>query len=208
MSDRDWFRNEKWDRATELWFFEKLRRARDKAQPLRIQARYLVHENPKAALALLDQYFALGDHFDKAQAYLDQAEAYLTLGQQEEAIQSLRNALERERDFPNLKTEAWSRYALLVGENKLDHLYDDALEVLKKNSVQPQAFPLDGFHWNAACALIADGRGLRDDAAKCAYQALKFAELTHSGFRYHPKLGLVGPQYNDLKAKLRRIAER
>lgn len=207
MGNRDWFRNERWDRDTEFVFFEKLHRAKDKAQPLRIQARYLVHKNPKASLALLDRYFALGDHFDKAQAYLDQAEAHLTLGQQEKALQSLKNALDRERDFPNLKTAAWSRYALLVAEKKLDHLYDDALEVLKKNSHQPHAFPLDAFHWNAACALIADGRGLRDDAAKCANQALQFAELADSGMRYHPKLGLVGSQYDDLKAKLRRLAD-
>jgi hypothetical protein len=100
MRRDDWFRNKKWDAATEAHFNEKLRRARDKAQPLRIQAGYLVNAVPKAALALLGRYLALGDHFDIAQAFLDQAEAHLTLGAQEEALRSLENALQREREFP------------------------------------------------------------------------------------------------------------
>jgi len=33
MGCDDWFRNRKWDAATEAHFNEKLRRARDKAQP-------------------------------------------------------------------------------------------------------------------------------------------------------------------------------
>src|SRR6478735_9407868 len=124
MGRDDWFRNEKWDAATEAHFNEKLRRARDKAQPLRIQAYYLENTDPKAAFALLDRYFALGNHFDMASAFLHQAEAHLTLGEQEEALRSLEKALQRERDFPNVKTQAWSRFALLVAERKLDHLYD------------------------------------------------------------------------------------
>lgn len=160
---------------------------------------------PETALALLDKYFALGDHFDKAQACLDQAEAYLTLGAQEEALQSLRNALQREREFPSVKTQAWSRYALFVAQERLDHLYDDALQVLRENTRQSHSFPVDGFRWNAACALIADAQGLRQDAAECAAKALQFAEMPHSGFRYHPDVGLVGSQYDRLKDKLRRF---
>jgi hypothetical protein len=48
MGRDDWFRNKKWDAATQAHFNEKLRRARDKAQPLRIQASYLENIDPKA----------------------------------------------------------------------------------------------------------------------------------------------------------------
>lgn len=206
MGRGEWFRNRKWDAATEARFNEKLRRARDKAQPLRIQAGYLVNTNPEAALALLDRYFALGDRFDIAQAYLDQAEAHLTLGAQKEVLQSLENALQREREFPNVKTQAWSRYTLLIAEKRLDHLYDSALQVLRENPLTSHSFPVDGFRWNAASALIAVARGLCDQATQSAAKALQFADLTHSGFRYHPDVGLVGSQYEDLAKELHRLA--
>lgn len=207
MRRNDWFRNEKWDATVEARFLAKLRRARDKAQPLRIQASYLVERNPTAALALLDKYFALGDHFDKAQAFLDQAEAHFTLGAEEEAIQSLEKALQRERDFPNVKTQAWSRFALLVAEKKLAHLYYKAMQVLQENQLHTHSFPIDVFRWHAAFALIADARGLRDQGAESAAKALEFADLTHSGFRYHPDVGLVGSNYDSLKTELHRLVK-
>ena len=208
MARDDWFRNKKWDAATEAHFNEKLRRARDKAQPLRIQASYLENIDPNASLALLDRYFALGPHWDMASAFLNQAEAYLALREQEKALSSLERALQRERDFPNLKTQAWSRYALLIAENKLEPLYDKALHVLKENPVSSLSFPVDGFLWNAAFALIADSTGQRKQAMETAVRALEFSALTHSGFRYHPHAGLVEGRYGELKDELRRLARR
>ena len=82
--------------------------------------------------------------------------------------------MQREREFPNLKTEAWSRYALLVAEEKLEQLYDDALQVLRENTLQSHSFPIDGFRWNSAFALIADAQGLDDYAAEAAAKALRF----------------------------------
>jgi tetratricopeptide (TPR) repeat protein len=207
MGRDDWFRNKKWDAATEAHFNEKLRRARDKAQPLRIQAGHLKDTDPQVTLALLDRYFALGDHFDIAQAFLDQAEAYLTLGAQGEALRSLENALQREREFPNVKTQAWSRYTLLVAQRRLDHLYDSALRVLGENPLSSLSFPVDGFLWHAAFALMADARGQRKHAAETAAKALEFAARTHSSFRHHRDVGLVGARYDELKHELLRLSE-
>ena len=49
----------------------------------------------KRLSTLLEGYLALGDHFDRAQAFLGSSRGVLTLGQREEALQSLRNALQR-----------------------------------------------------------------------------------------------------------------
>src|SRR5690349_22700680 len=99
MAD-DWFRNTEWNESVALAFEQKLKRARRKSQYLRIQACTLARHDPKVALELLERYFALGDDFDHAQAYVDQANAYLALGDVDAAIRSYESALERERAFP------------------------------------------------------------------------------------------------------------
>ena len=74
--------------------------------------------------------------------------------------------MQREREFPNVKTNAWSRFTLLVAERKLDYLYDKALQVLDENPLRSHLFPVDGFRWHAAFALIAYAQGMHDHAAK------------------------------------------
>ncbi|WP_026600689.1 hypothetical protein [Methylomonas sp. 11b] len=96
MSRHDWYRNKKWDGDIEAAFTAKLKRARDKSQYLRIQASILADSQPEITLQLLEQYFALGVHFDYAQAWLDKARAHLSLDQLNQAIQAYQSALARE----------------------------------------------------------------------------------------------------------------
>ena len=96
MARDDWFRHTDWNAEIEAAFFEKLRRARDKKQYLRIQASTIAGRKPEVALRLLEEYFGLGDHFDQAQAHADRASACLALGDIEHAIAALEAALARE----------------------------------------------------------------------------------------------------------------
>jgi tetratricopeptide (TPR) repeat protein len=204
MASDDWFRNKDWSPAVEGRFFEKLRRARKKASYLRIQASYLRQSHPKVALALLEQYFALGDDFELASAFEIQATAYLSLGDVEQAVKSYESALEREHEFPSLRTTAWLDFPILVASQKIRTHYATALDLLSQHKSEI-TFPVDEFKYCAAHALINMEQGDLRTAREFAVGALRAAELDHSGFRYHAKSGLVGNHYEAIESQLLRL---
>jgi len=206
MAPEKWFCNEEWNLTIEEHFFKKLRRARDKAQYLKIQAGCLCKKHPQVALALLEKFFALdGNSIFRADAFLHQAEVHLSLGDKRKALESFQKALQRQREFPNVITPAWSEYGLLVATEKMSELFDDALKVLQEHKTG-LLFPIEQFLWYGIYALITDARGERQAAKEYAAKALHISGLTHSGLRYHPKLGLVEARYESLKATLRWLA--
>jgi hypothetical protein len=77
------------------------------------------------------------------------------------------------------------------------------LEKYKTRLESPMTFPVDHFRWHAACALIAADTHNAATAKAHAQSALEAAALDHSGFRYHPTVGLVTNQYDDLVQKLK-----
>lgn len=189
MSNSDWYRNTEWNDQVESAFTAKLTRARNKSQYLRIQASMLAKSNPSQALKLLDEYFALGEDFDFAQAYVDRASAYINLDQIDIALESYRNALKREAKFPRLLTNAYLHYPFLIAKKEIKHLYEDALMVLDAHVDRPM-FPIDVYQWNASKALIYSGLAKNQKAREFAVLALDAASKDHSGFRYHQKAGL------------------
>ncbi|ASK68242.1 hypothetical protein CF168_04780 [Shewanella bicestrii] len=204
MSSEDWYRNKEWSEEIESKFFEKLKRARRKEQYLRIQACTIASTEPDIALSLLKQYFELNDDFDHAQAYCDMATAYIAKGELENAINSYGKALERESVFPNLKTDAYILYPLVIVENKLSKLYQSANLVLDEHQ-ERLMFPVDHFRWHAAKAIISAESGNTEEAANHAGQAFDAAQIKKSGFRFHQNLGLVGKEYKGLVNELRAI---
>ena len=204
MTSEDWYRNEEWSEEIESKFFEKLKRARRKEQYLRIQACTIATTEPDVALSLLEQYFELNDGFHHAQAYCDMATAYIAKGKIENAINSYGKALERESVFPNLKTDAYILYPLLIVENKLTKLYYSANEALDEHQ-ERLLFPVDHFRWHAAKAIIASATDNKALAAEHARMAFDAAKIKKSSFRFHQSLGLVGKEYKGVVSELRAI---
>jgi tetratricopeptide (TPR) repeat protein len=205
MSRDDWFRNTDWNADVEAAFFKKLSRARDKAQYLRIQASTLRLQHPAVALKLLSQYFELGEHFDIAQAFADKASAELALGDVDGAIRSYEDALKREAEYPKLLTNAYLYLPLLIVRRGLKERYSQAVEILERHKGR-LSFPVDHFLWNSVNAIVLSKTGKRSEASVAALAALEAAGLQHSGFRYHPNVGLVEAEYDDVLQHARKIA--
>lgn len=205
MGQREWFRNVTWDAEVELAFEQRLRRARDKSQYLRIQASYLAERHPATALGLLDRYFALGEHFDMAQAHVDRARALLALRDIEGALISYEAALQRERQYPRLHTGAYLDYPSLVIEARLELLYLRAFEVLTMNAHR-LLFPVDHYRAHGMRALLLQHFGRVDQAQAEARLAITAAEQTHSGFRYHRHVGLVRRTDDDFGKQVAALA--
>jgi tetratricopeptide (TPR) repeat protein len=199
----DWFRNTIWNDVIERNFNEKLHRARRKEQYLRIQACILARSYPEIALKLLEQYFSLKDDFDHAQAYVDRATALLALGRISEAIESYDAALSREAKFPNLQTQAYLDLPYLIATRGIREKYAYATQLLEKHKTRLM-FPVDHFRWHATYALIASESHDTVAANEHARRALDAAAHDHSGFRYHPSVGLVTDQYDGLVQELKR----
>lgn len=206
MARDDWFRNTDWNAEIEAAFFSKLRRARDKKQYLRIQASTIAGLKPVVALRLLDEYFALGDHFDHAQALADRASAYVALGDIEHAIAALEAALAREKQYPRLLTNAYLYLPFLIATHSIESRYNQALELLQQHRLR-LTFPVDYFRWHTAYALIFSAQGQAASAREHARQALTAAAKDHSGFRYHPNIGLVGTKYQVIRDQLSTAAQ-
>jgi tetratricopeptide (TPR) repeat protein len=189
----EWFRNTEWNAQIATRFHDKLCRARRKEQYIRIQAGMLARTHPEVALELLDLYFTLPDDFDHAQGHADRARALSALGDPEAAVASYEDALMREAEFPQLRTQACLELPFLIATTPLQDHYERALQVLAERRDQ-LTFPVDQFRWNVAKALIHAARGDRDVAQTCAMAALDAAGAESSGFRYHKLLGLVGDE--------------
>jgi tetratricopeptide (TPR) repeat protein len=190
VARHDWYRNSSWNAEIESDFHQRLRRARDKSQYLRIQAYHLAESHPQVALSLLDQYFALGDHVDKAQAHVDRARAFVALGNIDAAFSSYEEALTRESELPSWKTHAYLDYACLVTNTRATRLYVRAIEVLDSYGRRPM-FPVDRYRANGVRAILLRELGRTDEARSFAIEAMAAAREAKSGLRYHQHLGLV-----------------
>ncbi|MCC6736033.1 MAG: hypothetical protein IT534_07875 [Bauldia sp.] len=207
MAERDWFRNETWSDAIASEFAARLRRARGKAQYLRIQATYLAISHPEAALSLLDQYFDLGmSSFDLAQAYNVKGQALASLGDIDAAIVAYEAALLRERGSPGVLTQSYLDLPLLLLETKRVALYPRALKVLEDHRARV-VWPVEQYRSHGARALLLQHFGRFAEAREQARLAMTASARTQSGFRYHQDLGLVRTTTDGFGKRVKALAE-
>lgn len=212
----DWFRKTSWDEADQADFFACLKRSRTcskKAQYLRIQAVYLegagTPELVKASLTLLDKMFAeFPEKTELASAYCQKASCLDKLGEIDQAVAFYQRALKTEREFPNVKTNAFIQFGRLVVENNLTKFFDEALEELKELDSRGIKFPSDIYQAFGIRSIIAAQRGEADKAKDFAKIALRAAGKTHSGLRYHPTVGLVRGEETPFLKSVTAIAQK
>ena len=206
MAADEWFRNTSWNELVASAFESKLKRSRDKSQYLCLQAYHLAGTHPSVALDLLDRYFSLGKESFHAAAHLNRATAYLALGDTEAAIQSYEQAVKHELSHPGHITSARLDLPYLIAvENLLQH-FDRALVVLDIAGAN-LVFPVQRFMFHASKAIILAHRKSFDAARVEARLALEAASLDQSGFRRHPKLGLVSDKHAKALSKLRGLCD-
>jgi hypothetical protein len=204
--NRDWFRNESWNKAIETDFFARLARSRSgHDQYLAIQALMLAEREPMVALSLVDVYFeSKKSSFDDIRALDARSRAQLKLGQLEGSLQTMKEILAIERANPYSKTNTYTDYPYLVATRHFESEYSAALALLAERQ-SDLAFPVSFFKWHAAKALIHKARSESALSKQHAASALEAAQIEKSGFRFHQKLGLVGPAHKAVVAELRAI---
>ena len=76
------------------------------------------------------------------------------------AIQEYRAALQVERDFPNVRTNAWLDFGWLVVEKQLTDFYEEVSQVLQEFREEGGLkFPATEYRYAAIQALLAEARG-------------------------------------------------
>ena len=175
-----------------------------------IQALHLAQSGyHEGAIELLDRLLVeFPEKTQVAQAHAQKADSLAKLGHTEGAISEYRRALQSERDFPNVRTNAWLDFGWFVVEKQLTHYYDEVSEVLNEFREESGfTLPLAEYRYCAIQSLLADARGNNAAAQGFAKAALAQAALRHSGLRYHPTVGLVGTERGKIEIRLRMLAD-
>jgi tetratricopeptide (TPR) repeat protein len=191
-----WFRRTSWTAADREAFFSRLRRSRTpyhKAQYLQIQAQHLHGLRRKATTrAALELLAVLLEEFPEpsqlAIAYLVRGDCLQSLGDVSGALESYRQALQAQRDFPKVSTLVHQRLAWLVATAPVPESNREALAALEEFGGRyggGELVPIN-YRTYAAKALLHAGLGELTEAKKAAERALQLAERDHSGFGEAP----------------------
>jgi tetratricopeptide (TPR) repeat protein len=208
----DWYRRKTWTENDEIEFFAKLNRARKdgRAQYLKIQAIELLETKNgnliNVAENLLNKYFEdfPEDNFNKSSCLGKLGEIYSLRNDYLKAIEYLKKAIEFEKVFPNVTTQATIKLSEIVIENNIvsEYKYVEEILMMKINSKSGLTFNNEKYIVYSILSIINNENGNEKIAKEYAEIAEQNANLESSGLTYHKKLGIVTKRNSILDEKL------
>lgn len=194
----DWFRRKSWTQTDEEEFFNKLNRARKdgRAQYLKIQAIELVQTEDSTLLnvaenllnKMLTEYPE--DNFNKGSALHTLGDIYKLRENYQKAKEYYKRALDFEKVYPNVITQAYLDYSELVVKTGETTSFDEVEQTLLER--QPRLmFPIEKYKVNSLLSIISKHKNRHDEAKRFAELAEQSANAETSGLRYHKYLGVV-----------------
>ena len=194
----DWFRLKSWTQTNEEEFFKKLNRARKdgRAQYLKIQAIELVQTEEEALLkvaeSLLNKMLTEypEDNFNKGSALSTLGDIYKLRENYQKAKEYYKQALDFEKVYPNVITQAYLDYSELVVKTGETTSFDEVEQILLER--QPSLmFQIEKYKVNSLLSIINKHKNRHDEAKRFAELAEQSANAETSGLRYHQYLGVV-----------------
>ncbi|WP_029082659.1 tol-pal system YbgF family protein [Bradyrhizobium sp. th.b2] len=207
----DWFRRQSWSQEDQTEFWHRLRKAREQNRPqyVFIQGFTLLETGPQYYASAIKHFDYVIDRYSDSirfvQALSAKADCLAASGDIEGALAYYERAIQTMRIKPNNQTWAWLDFVWIVATNELSNYYETALAILDEFGSQPPLFPVTAFRFYGSRALIQSACGLTDSARNAARTALAAADKEVSGLRYHPKLGVIGSSYRDIRERLAAI---
>ncbi|MBS7231116.1 hypothetical protein KHA90_08770 [Flavobacterium psychroterrae] len=194
----EWYRRKSWTKIDEEEFFAKLGRARKsgRAQYLKIQAIELVDTKEiyllNIAKVLLQKILTdyPEDIFYKSTIFSIFGDIYLLENDIEKSIECYKHAIDLEKIYISVKTDAYLKYSELIIKNQFKNLYTIVEEILEQN-VSHLLFPLEKYKVFSILSIINKYNSKTEIANKYAELADKNAQASTSGLRYHKYLGIV-----------------
>ena len=194
----DWFGKKSWSKKDEEHFFIKLNRARkdNRAQYIKIQALTLIETNkPKlldVAENLLNKVLVEypENRIEKSPVLYSLGELYYKRNDLNKALEYYKLSIDFEEEFPNVITNSYIKYSLLVIQLELKEHYNYVLTLLEPK-LEESIFPLEKYEIASVLSDIYSYKNNENMAIKYANIAEDNANQETSGLVYHKYLGIV-----------------
>ena len=194
----EWYRKKTWSKTDEAEYFAKLGRAKKEGRPeyLKIQAIEFVDTKDPALLdiaeLLIKKLFTdyPDDKFERSSCLETLGDIYKYRQLFDKAIEYYKNAIDFEKTYPQVLTQAYLEYSKLVVTHKKQDQYNFAEKIVLKR-IKDSIFPNEKYIAFSILSIISYYKGDKEKAGQYAELADKNASAETSGLRYHKYLGIV-----------------